>query len=88
MRKLCRFTSAAECYSAALALAPASPGTLAALGYVAQLAGDPRVAVEHYHASLALRPDDPFTTDMLRMALQVGRTGSGEGQAGPRLVFA
>ncbi|GFR43066.1 hypothetical protein Agub_g4073, partial [Astrephomene gubernaculifera] len=70
MRKLCRFAAAADCYSAALALCPASPSTLAAMGFVAQLAGDPRVAVEHYHAALALRPDDPFTTDMLRAALQ------------------
>ncbi|KXZ51181.1 hypothetical protein GPECTOR_13g668 [Gonium pectorale] len=66
MRKLCRFADAARCYGEALALAPASPGTLAALGLVAQLSGDPRVAVERYHAALALRPDDPFTADMLR----------------------
>ncbi len=57
---------------AALALSPTNPGTLSALGYTAQLAGDPRAAMGHYHAALALRPDDPFTVDMLRLALQVG----------------
>lgn len=70
LRKLQRYQSAAECYQAALALSPANSGTLSALGYTAQLAGDPRAALGHYHAALALRPDDPFTVDMLRLALE------------------
>ena len=36
-----------------------------------------QLAVDHYHAALALRPDDPFTADMLRLALQVGGGAGG-----------
>jgi hypothetical protein len=36
----------------------------------ASLQGDVRGAIEQYHSALALRPDDPFTSEMLSTALQ------------------
>lgn len=73
LRKLQRYATAASCYSQALSLQPFSAGSWSALGFCCQLSGDARAAVEHYHASLALRPDDQFTSEMLSLALQVGR---------------
>lgn len=69
VRKQGRYGEAAGLYEGALALAPRQAGTLAALGFARQLAGDSRAAAEAYHQCLALRPDDPFALEMLSEAL-------------------
>ena len=58
---------------AALALAPRSASTHAALGLAHQLIGGAALhdAIECYHRALALRPDDTFVSEMLSRALKV-----------------
>jgi anaphase-promoting complex subunit 6 len=69
VRKQGRYDEAAGLYEAALALSPRQAGTLAALGFARQLAGDSRGAADAYHQCLALRPDDAFALEMLSEAL-------------------
>ena len=54
----------------ALAIAPRNASTYAALGFTHHLRGDPDGAIELYHQSLSLKPDDTFTCEMLKEALK------------------
>ena len=63
-------SSHALCHCRALAINPGQPGTYSAFGYTNHLMGNLQEAVENYHSSLALKPDDAFTVEMLTIALQ------------------
>jgi len=69
-RKMRRFDEAIEWYRLALAIAPRNASTYAALGFTHHLRGDPDGAIELYHQSLSLKPDDTFTCEMLKEALK------------------
>ncbi|EOD11296.1 hypothetical protein EMIHUDRAFT_214582 [Emiliania huxleyi CCMP1516] len=75
-RKMRRFDEAIEWYRLALAIAPRNASTYAALGFTHHLRGDPDGAIELYHQSLSLKPDDTFTCEMLKEALKDGGAAS------------
>lgn len=64
-RKLRDFPNAIKWYRAALAINPRLPSTYSALGFSLHLSGDLDGAIECYHQSLSLKPDDTFTCEML-----------------------
>lgn len=69
-RKLREYGGALAAYRAALALAPNSASTHAAVAFALQLGGDCAGAVREYHVALGLRPDDTFAQEMLGEALR------------------
>ena len=88
-RKKRDFDNAALWYRAALAINPRVASTYSALGFTLHLKGDLDAAIELYHQSLSLKPDDTFTCEMLSEALKdtldVGDLGDlgGGSTAGP-----
>merc|ERR1712070_174398 len=69
-RKLRQFEKAIEWYRAALAISPRVASTYSALGFTEHLRGNLHQAIELYHQSLSLKPDDTFTCEMLPEALK------------------
>lgn len=69
-RKLRDFSNAAKWYRAALSINPRVASTYSALGFTLHLSGNLDGAIELYHQSLSLKPDDTFTCEMLSEALQ------------------
>ena len=69
-RKLRRFERAIAWYRAALAISPRVASTYSALGFTEHLRGNLHEAIELYHQSLSLKPDDTFTCEMLTEALK------------------
>lgn len=69
-RKKRDFDNAALWYRAALAINPRVASTYSALGFTLHLKGDLDGAIELYHQSLSLKPDDTFTCEMLSRALE------------------
>jgi anaphase-promoting complex subunit 6 len=69
-RKKREFDNAAHWYRAALAINPRVASTYSALGFTLHLKGDLDAAIELYHQSLSLKPDDTFTCEMLSEALK------------------
>lgn len=69
LRKLHRYDEAIAQYSRALALSPRNPSTYTALGFTYHLMGELDVAIEYYHKSLGLKPEDAFADEMLKRAL-------------------
>ena len=69
-RKKRDFDNAALWYRAALAINPRVASTYSALGFTLHLKGDLDQAIELYHQSLSLKPDDTFTCEMLSEALK------------------
>ena len=57
-------------YRTALAINPRVASTYSALGFTLHLSGDLDAAIELYHQSLSLKPDDTFTCEMLSEALR------------------
>ena len=57
-------------YRAALAINPRVASTYSALGFTLHLRGDLDQAIELYHQSLSIKPDDTFTCEMLSEALK------------------
>jgi anaphase-promoting complex subunit 6 len=70
-RKLHDFGGARRCYHAALRICPNSAHTLSCLGVAYHVEGDLERAIDFYHASLAIRRDDSFTSDMLARAIDL-----------------
>lgn len=68
-RKLGRYEQALETYAKALRLCPRNASLHTAIGFTFQIKGMVDNAVDHYHQSLALRPGDTFTSQMLSRAL-------------------
>ena len=68
-RKIRLFDAAAKCFVRCAALCPDKFSTYAALAFTEHLQGDLDAAIAHYHQALGLKPDDPFSTDMLSRAL-------------------
>eukprot|EP00325_Prymnesiales_sp_UTEX-LB-985_P008131 CAMPEP_0174710430 /NCGR_PEP_ID=MMETSP1094-20130205/12069_1 /TAXON_ID=156173 /ORGANISM="Chrysochromulina brevifilum, Strain UTEX LB 985" /LENGTH=330 /DNA_ID=CAMNT_0015909239 /DNA_START=12 /DNA_END=1004 /DNA_ORIENTATION=+ len=69
-RKKREFESAAYWYRQALAINPRVASTYSALGFTLHLSGELDAAIELYHQSLSLKPDDTFTCEMLSEALK------------------
>jgi len=69
-RKKRDYDNAALWYRAALAINPRVASTYSALGFTLHLKGDLDAAIELYHQSLSLKPDDTFTCEMLTEALK------------------
>jgi len=69
-RKLRQFDKAVQWYKEALAINPRSASTYSALGFTQHLQGELQSAIELYHQSLSLKPDDTFTCEMLSEALK------------------
>ena len=69
-RKKRDFANAALWYRAALAINPRIASTYSALGFTLHLSGNLDAAIELYHQSLSLKPDDTFTCEMLSAALR------------------
>ena len=57
-------------YREALAASPQIASTYSAIGFTYHLKGDLNTAIELYHQSLSLKPDDTFTSGMLSEALK------------------
>src|SRR5262245_33220610 len=70
LRKLGQLAAAQEQYEAALSMSP-SPGghVYSALAFVLHLQGKLDAAIDNYHRALSVRPEDPFTTEMLTAAM-------------------
>jgi anaphase-promoting complex subunit 6 len=68
-RKTRQFDAAAKCFARCVALCPDKFSTYAALAFTEHLQGALDPAIAHYHQALGLKPDDPFSTDMLSRAL-------------------
>lgn len=70
LRKLCRYEEATSCYRRCATLCPDKFSTYSALAFTNQLMGNLDKAIAEYHQALSLKPDDNFSTEMLRRALQ------------------
>jgi anaphase-promoting complex subunit 6 len=68
-RKSRQFELAANCFGRCIALCPEKFSAYAALAYTKHLEGDLDSAISYYHQALALKPEDPFSTEMLNHAL-------------------
>ena len=69
-RKLRHFDAALKWYNVALTMNPRFAATYSAIGFTKHLKGDVDAAIELYHQSLSLKPDDSFTCEMLSEALK------------------
>ena len=69
-RKLKMWDQALDVLTRARSLEPYQPGTHSAIAYTYHLMGKPEEAVENYHKALSLRPEEPFSTAMLNIALE------------------
>ena len=69
-RKKRDFANSALWYRASLAINPRIASTYSALGFTVHLSGNLDAAIELYHQSLSLKPDDTFTCEMLSAALR------------------
>lgn len=69
LRKSRQFDLARRCFEQCVALSP-SASAYAALAFTTHLAGDADAAISLYHQALAVKPDDPFASDMLGRALR------------------
>ncbi|KAL1529343.1 hypothetical protein AB1Y20_000297 [Prymnesium parvum] len=69
-RKKRDFDSAIKWYREALAINPRLSCTYSALGFTHHLRGDLHIAIQLYHQSLSIKPDDTFTCEMLSEALK------------------
>jgi tetratricopeptide (TPR) repeat protein len=65
-----QYDMALHCFSRCVALCPDKFSTYSALAYTKHLTGDLDSAISYYHQALALKPEDPFSTEMLNNALQ------------------
>lgn len=70
LRKLRRYEEARAQYSRALSMHPMSAPILGALAYTFHLEGRLDEAINAYHMALTIRPDDPFTSDLLGTAIE------------------
>ncbi|XP_022717294.1 anaphase-promoting complex subunit 6-like isoform X2 [Durio zibethinus] len=68
-RKLKLFHEAISFYEKALTLSTKSLSTYAGLAYTYHLQDNFTAAITYYHKALWLKPDDPFCTEMLNVAL-------------------
>ncbi|KAA3467764.1 anaphase-promoting complex subunit 6 isoform X1 [Gossypium australe] len=68
-RKLKMFHEAIAFYEKALTLSTKSLSTYAGLAYTYHLQDNSTSAITYYHKALWLKPDDPFCTEMLNIAL-------------------
>jgi len=68
-RKTRQFDEAERCFARCVALCPDRFSTYSALAFTEHLKGDLDSAIAHYHEALGIKPDDPFSTDMLNRAL-------------------
>ncbi|XP_007021806.2 PREDICTED: anaphase-promoting complex subunit 6 [Theobroma cacao] len=68
-RKLKMYHEAISFYEKALTLSTKSLSTYAGLAYTYHLQGNFTAAITYYHKALWLKPDDPFCTEMLNVAL-------------------
>ncbi|XWS10892.1 hypothetical protein CRYUN_Cryun38cG0037200 [Craigia yunnanensis] len=68
-RKLKMFNEAISFYEKALTLSTKSLSTYAGLAYTYHLQDNFTAAITYYHKALWLKPDDPFCTEMLNVAL-------------------
>ena len=68
-RKLKNYSEGIRYFTLSLALKPQNALALTAIGLSHHLGGSLDKAVEFYHQSLGLKPDDAFTNDMLKRAL-------------------
>ncbi|KAL1060090.1 hypothetical protein V6Z11_1Z126800 [Gossypium hirsutum] len=68
-RKLKMFREAISFYEKALTLSTKSLSTYAGLAYTYHLQDNFTSAITYYHKALWLKPDDPFCTEMLNIAL-------------------
>ncbi|OMO74754.1 Tetratricopeptide-like helical [Corchorus capsularis] len=82
-RKLKMFKEAISYYEKALTLSTRSLSTYAGLAYTYHLQDNFSSAITYYHKALWLKPDDPFCTEMLNVAL-VDESQSG---ADPKFDF-
>ena len=68
LRKLKEYAKALSLFTLYAQLRPNAPHAHSALGFMYHLMGNVNAAVEHYHASLAIKPD-LFCREMLERAL-------------------
>ncbi|XP_021287757.1 anaphase-promoting complex subunit 6 [Herrania umbratica] len=68
-RKLKMYHEAISFYEKALTLSTKSLSTYAGLAYTYHLQDNFTAAITYYHKALWLKPDDPFCTEMLNVAL-------------------
>ena len=68
-RKMRQFEQAALCFGRCVSLCPDKFSTYSALAFTEHLMGDFDSAIAHYHEALGIKPDDPFSTDLLNRAL-------------------
>ncbi|EEC51117.1 predicted protein, partial [Phaeodactylum tricornutum CCAP 1055/1] len=68
-RKMRQYEVAASCFDRCTALCPMKFSTYSALGLTKHLNGDVDGAIDLYHKALCYRPDDSFSTEMLKRAL-------------------
>jgi anaphase-promoting complex subunit 6 len=69
-RRSRRFEQAASCFSRCIALCPEKFSTYSALAFTKHLMGNLDEAISYYHQALSMKPDDPFSTEMLSNALE------------------
>jgi tetratricopeptide (TPR) repeat protein len=69
-RKMRQYEVAASCFDRCTALCPMKFSTYSALGLTKHLNGDVDGAIDLYHKALCYRPDDSFSTEMLKRALE------------------
>jgi tetratricopeptide (TPR) repeat protein len=68
-RKCRQFDLAVICFRRCVALCPDAASAYSAVAFTLHLMGDVDEAISHYHRALGIKPDDPFSTDMLNRAL-------------------
>jgi anaphase-promoting complex subunit 6 len=68
-RKCRQFDLALTCFRRCVALCPKASSAYSAIAFTQHLRGDVDEAISHYHRALGIKPDDPFSTDMLHRAL-------------------
>jgi anaphase-promoting complex subunit 6 len=69
-RKTKQYDKAIKYYSLASSIFPNNATAIAALGFSYHLSGNLMAAIEHYHQSLGLQPDDTLTAQLLEAALR------------------
>lgn len=69
-RKLRQFENAKKSFRKCLALCPEKSMSFAALGFTCHLSEELDDAIECYHQALSLKPDDPFSSEMLKRAME------------------
>jgi anaphase-promoting complex subunit 6 len=75
-RKTRQFELAAACYGRCVALCPDKFSAYSALAFAKLLLGDADGAISQSHQALSIKPDDPFSTEVLNRALAEQATSS------------